>query len=121
MSLKLQSVISINFPDEDLTNEQDIELRSLISCKLRCPPLLLKSESPVDEEIWHRWKERCDLSVSDVMLEHAENKTVLTLVVELMNLSSSLFEIKTHVVEIFCNVSVSWVSGLLSESLKISE
>ena len=62
--------------------------------------------------------------MSDEILEHVENKAVLTVVVEFMNLSSSLFEINKHVaglMVLFCNGSLSWVSGLLSESLKISE
>ena len=123
MSLKRQSITSISLPDEHFANEKEIEFRSSISCKLRYPPLLLNSESPVVEYIWHLWKERCDLSVSEEILEHVENKSVLTLVVELMNVSSSLFEInKNEEIElgiIFDNGCVSAVMSFPTESVKI--
>ena len=67
--------------------------------------------------------ERCDLSVSEEILEHAENKTKLTLVVELMNLSSSPFEInKNEEIDlpiIFDNGCITWVIAFPSEPVKI--
>ena len=61
--------------------------------------------------------------MTDEILEHVENKTVLMLVVELMNLSSSPFETNKQVaglvIILFCNGS-ELVSDLQSESLYIS-
>ena len=46
---KFNRTATISLPDEHITNENDIEFRSLTSCNPRYPPLLLNSESPVDE------------------------------------------------------------------------
>ena len=59
--------------------------------------------------------------MTDDILEHVENKTVLTLVVELIKVSASLFEINKHVVIIFCNGCVpSLFRAVPSDSLYAS-
>ena len=59
--------------------------------------------------------------MTDDILEHVENKTVLTRVVELIKVSASLFEINKHVVIIFCDGSVpSLFMYFPSDSLYVS-
>ena len=59
--------------------------------------------------------------MSDEIREHVENRTELMPVVELMNSSSSLFEINKHVVIIFCDGSVpSLFMYFPSDSLYVS-
>ena len=59
--------------------------------------------------------------MSDEIREHVENRTELMPVVELMNSSSSLFEINKHVVIIFCNGCVpSLFRVFLGDSLYTS-